>query len=196
VPAKYALIAGSAGEIVAPAMTVNVLANSRDQVNARGGAAKLGRVPDSVIPRTLELQHNLKSNDEGGPSVSTTIDARPLLTVGELAQDSGVAPSAVRFYEQHGLITATRTAGNQRRFTTFDGCRIKVIRVAQRVGISVQEIKALLDLLPAGTEPSSEEWAALQQALVHETNKRVAELNAVLADLGSDTKLCELSPAI
>ncbi len=117
-----------------------------------------------------------------------------MLTVGDIARDSGVAPSAVRFYEQHGLISATRTAGNQRRFSTFDGCRIKVIRVAQRVGISVQEIKALLDTLPAGTEPSREDWAALQQALVQETNKRVAELNSVLADLASDDKLCELSP--
>jgi MerR family redox-sensitive transcriptional activator SoxR len=117
-----------------------------------------------------------------------------MLTVGELAQVSGVAPSAVRFYEQHGLITATRTAGNQRRFSTFDGCRIKVIRVAQRVGISVQEIKILLGMLPTETEPTRDDWAALQQALAHETNKRVAELNSVLADLASDTKLCELTP--
>lgn len=128
--------------------------------------------------------------------MSTTINAPALLTVGELAQDSGVAPSAVRFYEQQGLITATRTSGNQRRFTTFDGCRIKVIRVAQRVGISVQEIKALLDLLPVMTEPSRDDWEALQQALVEETNKRVAELNSVLADLGSTTKLCELAPTV
>ncbi|GAA1336922.1 MerR family DNA-binding transcriptional regulator [Arthrobacter roseus] len=126
--------------------------------------------------------------------MSGTLTAKPILTVGELAQESGVAPSAIRFYEQHGLISATRTAGNQRRFSTFDGCRIKVIKVAQRVGISVQDIKALLDVLPTKTEPTRHDWAVLQQALVQETNKRVAELNNVLTDLGSDEKLCEVSP--
>ena len=128
--------------------------------------------------------------------MSSMTDARRSLTVSDLARDSGVSASAVRFYEDNGLITAERTPGNQRRFTTGDACRIKVIRVAQRVGLSVQDIRKLLDLLPKTSEPTAEHWSALQKALVQETNERVREMNSVLADLSSNTKLCELTPAV
>ena len=126
--------------------------------------------------------------------MSSTTETRASVTVSDLARDSGVSASAVRFYEDSGLITAERTPGNQRRFTPGDACRIKVIRVAQRVGLSVHDIKTLLELLPETGEPTTEQWSALQKALVQETNRRVRELNLVLADLSSDTKLCALAP--
>lgn len=112
------------------------------------------------------------------------------LTVSDVAAESGVAPSAVRFYERHGLVTAVRTSGNQRRFDVSAPCRIKVAKVAQRVGLSVREIAELFSSLPA--EPGAQDWAAVARALVDEAEQRVGQLRAALDDLGSGTKLCEL----
>src|SRR5690625_3837449 len=75
--------------------------------------------------------------ETAGPS---TIPAdRAELTVGEVARDSGVSASAVRFYEKHAVVTADRTAGNQRRFGDAAVCRIQVARLAQRVGLRSEE---------------------------------------------------------
>lgn len=112
------------------------------------------------------------------------------LTVADVAEQSGVAGSAVRFYERQGLIDATRTAGNQRRFTADAPCRIKVARVAQRVGLTVREIRDILDDL--GETPSIDDWARLHRSLVLEAQRRIAELDDALAELGSGRKLCEL----
>jgi DNA-binding transcriptional MerR regulator len=60
--------------------------------------------------------------------------------VAEVARESGVAASAVRYYEEHGLIKAERTSGNQRRFSTTAPCQIKIALVAQRVGLTLREI--------------------------------------------------------
>jgi len=116
----------------------------------------------------------------------------PRLTVGELARASGVAPSAVRFYETHGLITGERTAGNQRRFRDSDACRVKVIRVAQQVGLSVAEIKAFLDDLPDA--PSATDWRRLAERLVQEATERIQRLASVVDDIVTGDKLCDLAP--
>jgi MerR family redox-sensitive transcriptional activator SoxR len=121
------------------------------------------------------------------------ITVQPYLTVGELARASGVAPSAVRFYENHGLLTSERTAGNQRRFREPDVCRTKVIRVAQRVGLSIAEIKALFAELPA--EPDLPDWERLTGRLVTEANHRIHQLRRVLDDITSGENLCEIRPA-
>ena len=112
------------------------------------------------------------------------------LTVGDVARESGVNGSAVRFYEQHGLISATRTSGNQRRFGEHAACRVKVARVAQRIGLRVSEIRELLDELPE--EPELEDWARLHHQLVTEAHRRIAELNEALDAIASGRKLCEL----
>lgn len=112
------------------------------------------------------------------------------LTVSEVARDSGVAGSAIRFYEAQGLITATRTSGGQRRFDDHAACRVKVARVAQRIGLSVQEIRDLLATLPS--DPGLEDWKRLHIQLVTEARVRIAELNAALDDIRSGRKLCEL----
>lgn len=111
------------------------------------------------------------------------------LTVGELARESGVAPSAVRFYEAHGLLTAERTAGNQRRFQESDVCRTKVVRVAQRVGLSVAEIKEVLDDLPP--DPSPDDWRRLAESLVAEAHRRIRHLQQVLGEITGGGRLCE-----
>lgn len=112
------------------------------------------------------------------------------LTVSEVARDSGVAASAVRFYEKHGVVTADRTAGNQRRFDDAAICRIQVARLAQRVGLTVREIADLFAALPA--EPGSEDWEQVADRLVAEAEQRITNLRAQLESLGSEGKLCEL----
>jgi MerR family redox-sensitive transcriptional activator SoxR len=122
-----------------------------------------------------------------------SVTVQPYLTVGDLVRASGVAPSAVRFYEAHGLLTSERTAGNQRRFREPDVCRTKVIRVAQRVGLSIAEIKALLAELPA--DPALTDWEHLTGRLMAEANRRIQQLRRALDDIASGGKLCELHSA-
>lgn len=112
------------------------------------------------------------------------------LTVGEVAREAGVAGSAIRFYESQGLITASRTGGGQRRFDHNAACRVKVARVAQRVGLSVQEIRALLATLPA--DPDLGDWKALHVRLAAEAKRRITDLNTALEQISSGRRLCEL----
>lgn len=115
------------------------------------------------------------------------------LTVSELARGSGVAPSAIRFYEKHGLITSERTAGNQRRFHQVEECLVKIIRVAQRVGLSVAEIRTLMADLPRHrADITIEDFYRLRRRLENEVRERIQALTAVLDDLTSDQKLCEV----
>lgn len=114
------------------------------------------------------------------------------LTVSQLAAEGGVSASAVRFYESNGLIPGRRTGGNQRRFDPHLGCWVKLIRVCQRVGLTVAEIRDLLALLPQDTEPTVKDWAMLNDRLEAELKVRMAELQELLDELSTDTKLCEL----
>lgn len=114
------------------------------------------------------------------------------LTVGDVAEESGVAASAIRFYERHGLIAAARTASNQRRFGPDAACRVKVARVAQRIGLSVREIATILDELPPDAEAA--DWSRVQTKLVAEAERRILELRAQLDAVMSGQKLCELGP--
>ncbi len=86
------------------------------------------------------------------------------LTVGQVAARSGVAVSALHFYEACGLIHSHRTAGNQRRYGRDVLRRVAVIRIAQEVGISLAEIAAALAALPEGRTPTREDWSQLSTA--------------------------------
>src|SRR5258705_11627563 len=83
------------------------------------------------------------------------------LTVGEVAARSGVAVSAIHFYESKGLIKGWRTAGNQRRYPREVLRRVAVIKVAQRVGIPLRAIRDALASLPKGRTPTAKDWAVL-----------------------------------
>jgi MerR family redox-sensitive transcriptional activator SoxR len=83
------------------------------------------------------------------------------LTIGELAARSGVATSALRYYEKMGLIRATRTGGNQRRYERAELRRVAFIRVAASVGIPLDEIGAALRSLPDSRTPTRADWAKL-----------------------------------
>ncbi|MFC7549013.1 MerR family transcriptional regulator [Plantactinospora sp. GCM10030261] len=122
--------------------------------------------------------------------MTVTTDLPTPLTVRDVAAESGVAPSAVRFYENHGVISAARTAGNQRRFDTSAACRIQVARLAQRVGMTVREIAVLFEGLPA--DPTPADWSRVARQLVTEAEERVANLRTQLAAMESGARLCEI----
>jgi MerR family redox-sensitive transcriptional activator SoxR len=83
------------------------------------------------------------------------------LTIGAVAERAGIAVSALRFYEVHGLVTSTRTTGGQRRYTRDVLRRLAVIRAAQRVGFSLAEIAGMLAEVPDGHHVTEAEWRAL-----------------------------------
>ena len=84
-----------------------------------------------------------------------------LLTIGDMAARSGVAQSALRYYEQEGLIRSTRTGGNQRRYERHELRRVAFIRIAQQVGVSLEEIREALAALPENRTPTKADWARL-----------------------------------
>jgi MerR family redox-sensitive transcriptional activator SoxR len=86
------------------------------------------------------------------------------LTIGQLAERSGVAPSALRFYEERGLISSERTTGNQRRYPLSTLRRVAFVRTAQRVGLSLTEIHAALADLPDGRTPTKSDWHRISNA--------------------------------
>jgi MerR family redox-sensitive transcriptional activator SoxR len=86
------------------------------------------------------------------------------LTIGGLAERTGVAPSALRYYEAEGLIHATRTAGGQRRYTRGTLRRVSFIRVAQQVGLRLDEIREALASLPEGRTPNERDWERLSRS--------------------------------
>lgn len=98
------------------------------------------------------------------------------LTVGEVAERSGVAVSAVHFYEAKGLISSRRNAGNQRRYARDVLRRVAVIKVAQRSGIPLASIAAALASLPQGRTPTVKDWARLSAAWRAELDERIAKM--------------------
>ena len=106
-----------------------------------------------------------------------------LLAIGEVADRTGVAVSALRFYEAEGFITATRTAGGQRRFHREVLRRIAFIRVAQRVGLSLEEIRGALATLPAARTPNKNDWARLSRAWRPRIDEQIAVLERLRDEL-------------
>lgn len=98
------------------------------------------------------------------------------LTIGELSTRSGVAPSALRFYETQGLIESSRTAGNQRRYRRATLRRVAFVRAAQRVGLSLEEIAAALDGLPSGRTPTRDDWAKLSEGWRSRLDEQIERL--------------------
>jgi MerR family redox-sensitive transcriptional activator SoxR len=84
-----------------------------------------------------------------------------LLTIGDFAARSGVAQSALRYYEKEGLIRSTRTGGNQRRYQRSELRRVAFIRIAQQVGVSLEEIREALAALPENRTPTKADWTRL-----------------------------------
>ncbi|SDR18608.1 redox-sensitive transcriptional activator SoxR [Thermostaphylospora chromogena] len=104
------------------------------------------------------------------------------LTVGQLAARSGVAVSALHFYERQGLIKSRRTAGNQRRYRRDTLRRVALIRVAQRVGIPLARIRDALAELPDERTPTREDWARLSARWREELDERIRRLQQLRDD--------------
>ena len=98
------------------------------------------------------------------------------LTIGEAARRSGVAASALRFYEERGLITSERAGSGQRRYPRSVLRRIAFIVFAQRIGLTLDEVAAELAKLPDGGVPLRRDWAKLSGAWTARINRRIAEL--------------------
>lgn len=107
------------------------------------------------------------------------------LSVGEVARRAGVSVSALHFYERQGLIRSHRTEGNQRRYDRDVLRRVSFIRVAQRVGIPLAEVKAALDRLPDGRTPTAADWAEVSRAWQGELDDRIRDLVRLRSDLVS-----------
>jgi MerR family redox-sensitive transcriptional activator SoxR len=105
------------------------------------------------------------------------------LTIGELSYRSGVAASALRFYETVGLIASERTVGNQRRYARQMLRRIAFIRAAQRVGLSLDEIRRALSSLPDERTPTKADWERVSRAWTGRIDQQIADLERLKAKL-------------
>lgn len=99
-----------------------------------------------------------------------------LLTIGELARRTGLTVSAIRFYEARGLVASIRTAGNQRRFMRSDIRRLSFALVAQRLGLTLGEVKMELATLPDGRVPTQQDWEVISKRMRAGLDSRIAML--------------------
>jgi len=106
-----------------------------------------------------------------------------LLTIADVSRRSGVAASALRFYEQRGLIASERTGAGHRRYPRAVLRRIAFIVFAQKVGLSLEEIAAELDKLPLNRVPERADWARLSGRWTRRVDERIEELERLKAGL-------------
>jgi MerR family redox-sensitive transcriptional activator SoxR len=107
------------------------------------------------------------------------------LSIGEVAERTGVSSSALRFYESRGLISSLRSDGNQRRYRRDVLRRVAFIRVAQHVGLSLDEIGQALSLLPDRRTPRAAEWERISTAWRDRLDERIMLLQALRSQLTS-----------
>jgi MerR family transcriptional regulator, redox-sensitive transcriptional activator SoxR len=105
--------------------------------------------------------------------------ASDALTIGELAARSGVSPSALRFYEEAGLIRSSRTAGNQRRYDRAVLRRIAFVQAGKAAGVPLRRIGEALVKLPEGRAPTRRDWERLSRGWQDDLDRRIATLVAL-----------------
>ena len=105
------------------------------------------------------------------------------LTIGEVAARAGLATSAIRFYEERGLVQAERAPGGQRRFRRDVLRRLAFVRVAQRVGLSLEEIAAALEGLPGDRAPTKADWERITKGWRARIDERISVLEALRGGL-------------
>ena len=109
--------------------------------------------------------------------------ANDLLPIGDLARRTGLSVSAIRFYEDKGLVSSLRTAGNQRRFLRSDIRRLSFILIAQKLGLSLAEIELALSQLPQGRTPNATDWKRISGSVRERIDAQIAALEKVREDL-------------
>ena len=107
------------------------------------------------------------------------------LSIGQLARRTGVTVSAIRFYEEKGLVQPSRNAGGQRRFKRADVRRISFILIAQQLGLSIREISAALAALPERRTPNQADWARISAALRDRLDRQMKDLTRMRGRLDS-----------
>jgi MerR family redox-sensitive transcriptional activator SoxR len=107
------------------------------------------------------------------------LSSKDLLTVGEVSQRSGFAPSALRYYEREGLVSATRTAGGQRRYERHVLRRLAFIRAARNIGLTLEEVRDALATLPDARTPTVADWARLSRSWRARLDAEIAALEAL-----------------
>lgn len=131
----------------------------------------------------LEIYHKTSSALEvkgsfwyDHPEMNAWKNPFQLLTIGELAQRTGVAPSALRYYEERGLIHSRRNEAGHRRYPRAVARRVAFIVFAQRVGLTLDEIKAELDKLPVDRIPTDEDWNRVAEMWRARIDGQIAQL--------------------
>jgi MerR family transcriptional regulator, redox-sensitive transcriptional activator SoxR len=107
------------------------------------------------------------------------------LTIGELSERSGIATSAIRYYEARGLVRSRRTPGNQRRYARAELRRLAFIRTAQRVGLSLEEVEHALAGLPSNRTPTKADWARLSREWRPRLDEQIRRLERLRDTLDS-----------
>ena len=102
-----------------------------------------------------------------------------LLAIGAVADRTGLAVSAIRFYEEQGLVTSIRADSGHRRFHRSTIRRLSFIRICQQLGYSLEEIRAQLDVLPEQRTPNESDWNRLSAGFVVDLDERIAGLQTL-----------------
>ncbi len=108
----------------------------------------------------------------------------PLIAIGVVAERTGLSVSAIRFYEGKGLVDSERSAAGHRRFRKSVIRRLSFILISQRLGYSLEEIKAQLDELPGGRTPTERDWNRLATSFAADIDERIAGLQLLRTKLG------------
>jgi len=124
-----------------------------------------------MVERTV-----MRVSEVGAPLEANLPPVRAVLSVGEVARRSGLAVSAIHFYEAQGFIKSARTAGNQRRYPREVLRRVAVIKVAQRIGIPLSVIREALLTLPKGRTPTAKDWRNLSKRWKEVLDERIDRL--------------------
>ncbi len=111
------------------------------------------------------------------------MDKNDLIPIGVLARRTGLAVSAIRFYEDRGLLCAMRTMGNQRRFLRSDIRRLSFVLIAQRLGLGLTEIEEALATLPMGRTPTLTDWQKLSRSMRSQLDAKIQLLTRTRAKL-------------
>ena len=104
------------------------------------------------------------------------LKANDRLPIGELARRTGIAVSAIRYYEEQGLIAPDRNAGGQRRFLRSDLRRLSFILIAQQFGFTLPQIREVLDKLPDGRTPTKADWTRIGETFRAELDRKIETL--------------------
>jgi MerR family redox-sensitive transcriptional activator SoxR len=102
--------------------------------------------------------------------------ANQVMTIGDLAERTGLAVSAIRFYETKGLVTPARNAGGQRRYLRSDIRRLSFVQIAQQLGFSIEDIRTALATLPAGRTPTQKDWEKISRNFHGKLEERIQRM--------------------